>query len=97
MSTDTLTDLLNKVLAVVRCGASSFPQLSKETGIPYKDVHALLTMRRNGPSGERAIALFKWAARKTRQIAMGGRPLQARYKDEYQKACEKFPSTGGEV
>lgn len=94
MSTDTLTDLLNKVTAIVRCGASTFPELARETGIPYKQVHAMVTQRQHRPDGKRVAALFEWAARKTQQIAMGGRPLQLRYKDEYRKAYEKFPAMG---
>lgn len=94
MSADTLTDLLNKVSAIVKSGASSYPILAQETGIPAKQVWDMINRRRARPNGERALALHQWAEQMTVKIAMGGRKLQARYRNEYRAACERFPVNG---
>ena len=94
MSTDNLTDLLNKVSAIVRSGASTYPILAQETGIPAKQVWDMMNLRRARPNGERALALHRWAEGMTIKISMGGRKLQTRYRDEYRAACKRFPVNG---
>lgn len=96
MSTDPLTDLLNKVSAIVKSGASTFPLLAQETKIPVKALYEIVNMRRNRPNGERALALHQWAEKMTVRIAMmEDRSIQARYRSEFDKVQHRFPSKGG--
>lgn len=95
MNPDPITDLLNKVSAIVKSGASSFPLLAQETGIPVRSLYDTVLQRRCQPSGKRALALHQWAERMTVRIAMmEDRSIQARYRSEFDKVQLRFPSTG---
>lgn len=95
MSTDTLTDLLNKVSAIVKSGASSFSLMSQETGIPPRALYEIIDLRRFRPNGERALALHQWAEKMTVRIAMmEDRSIQAKYRAKYREVCERFPVNG---
>ena len=93
MSADNITDLLNKVSAIVKSGASSFPLLAQETNIPVKAIYDIMG-RRHDPNGPRTAALMQWAATKTIQISMASREIQNRYRSEYVRACKRFPVNG---
>lgn len=94
MSIDPLTDLLNKVSAIVKSGASTFQLMEEETGISVKALYEVVSVRRNDPNGPKTAALMAWAAEKTLRISMAGREMQDAYRKEYEKACERFPLEG---
>lgn len=94
MPTDAITDLLNRVSAVIKSKASSFKELESDTGIPLTQLYDLVNLRRNRPNGERAIALLEWAAQKSNQIAALPREVQRRYREAYKTNCKKFPVDG---
>lgn len=95
MNPDPLTDLLNKVSAIVKSGASTFPLLAQETKIPVKALYEIVNVRRNRPNGERALALHQWAEKMTVRIAMmEDKRIQMRYRTEFEKIGERFPLEG---
>lgn len=94
MSTDTLTDLLNKVSAIVKSGASTFPQLSRETKIPVGKLYEIVNQRRSRPNGERALALHKWAEKMTIEISKSDKKTQRLYRSEYREISRRFPVNG---
>jgi hypothetical protein len=91
MSTDNLTDLLNRVSAIVKSGASSFPLLAQETKIPVRTLYDIVNLRRCRPTGDRTMALLEWAGHKTLQISMGGRATQKAYRKAYAEVSKRFP------
>lgn len=94
MSADTLTSLLNRCTAIIKARCASVKSLAKDIGEHPARVSEWVTQRTIEPRGTVAMKLFNWAAKKTEQIAMTSREVQQRYRSEFRKASEKFPSTG---
>lgn len=97
MNADPVVDLLNKVSAVIKSKVSSFKKLASDTGIPVKELYQIVNYRRTGPSGERALILHQWAARKSNQIAALPREVQRKYRAAFLANCEKFPISQNEL
>ena len=97
MSADIITDLLNRVSAVIKAQVSSFKELATDTGIPIAQLYDLVNLRRNRPNGKRAVLLHVWAEQKSNQIAMLPRKIQRQYREAYEAVCQKFPVEGKEM
>jgi hypothetical protein len=87
--TETLPDLLNKVEAIVKCGAGTFVELAKDIKEKPASVYDWIGQRRFTPNGDVTLRIQQWAAKKSNQIAMAGRKLQTAYRAAYREVCEK--------
>jgi hypothetical protein len=100
MSSRYLTELLNKVHAIVKCGAGTFKEMAHDTGATLSQCYDWVNARRMDPSGANAMKLHEWAERKTTQIAAAGetdapgRKLHRLYREHYKRATSLFPGSG---
>jgi hypothetical protein len=89
MSGQSLDDLLNRIEAIMKCGAGTTKELAKALEKPVSNIYDWIGQRRFEPSGEVALRMQTWAAKKTTQIAMAGRKLQTEYRIAYREVCKK--------
>lgn len=91
-SPETLTSILNKLLAMHAVGFISFTNASKETGYHRQDLSQWISKRDHKPSGDSAIKIRNFCVKMTLQMAVGGgRKYQPSYRAAYLVACERFP------
>lgn len=69
---ETLSDVLDRVEALIKCGAATFKELAKEFGKPESRFSEWVTMRAPTPNGEVAIRLREWADGKIEGIQGAG-------------------------
>lgn len=90
-ASETLTELLNRLVAIVRCGAGRYTELAQFLGKRPQQINAWLIQRVNEPSGSMTMQMQVWAASKQIAIAGSSRRLQLAYRTEYKRACDRFP------
>lgn len=90
---ENLNSILNKLLAMQVAGIVSLKEIGKAIGEREQRVSEWVTQRAHSPNGETAIKLLAFAANRTLHISR--RPhLAEKYRNAFEAACMKFPSTG---
>ena len=90
---DELTVILNKVLAMKKCGMFTLRQIAKAIGEPEQHVSMWVTQRTRRPTAPVAFKLQDFASRQTILIATN-RKIQPSYRAAYRDACMAFPVNG---
>lgn len=87
----TLTVLLNKIVAMVKCGAGTQVELAKFLGKRPQQINEWLIQRAHEPAGSIAMQMQVWAASKSLAISISGSRMQTKYRTQYRLACDRFP------
>jgi hypothetical protein len=91
MTSDALTDLLDKTEAVCKCGFGSYTQLAKHLNTPPQRVSEWVGQRTHRPSGLMTIRILNWTAKKTEQISVSNQQpnLQTRYRAAFREIQQR--------
>lgn len=89
-----MVELLNKLVAICKCGAGSYKELAKFLGKTQQQVNEWLVQRTHAPSGSTTMQMQVWAASKTLAIAAVDKDLQTKYRTQYRLVCGRFPLLG---
>lgn len=93
MSRDLITEILNKIDAMVEARIVTFAQVAKDVGISPRTLYAWFGSRAHRPEADSVFKLQAWAAKKT--LAVAAMPKhQAAYRSAYREICERFPVNG---
>ncbi len=88
---ESLHQLLNRLVAIVKCGAGTYTELAKFLGKRPQQINEWLLQRVHEPSGSMTMQMQVWASSKTLVIAAAGRHIQTAYRTQYRLATERFP------
>ena len=80
-----LTLLLDKLEAVIACGAGRLVELATFLGKPSPRVSEWINQRKFAPGGEITILLQQWLDSKLAEIAASGGKVGADYKREFRR------------
>lgn len=91
---DLLTDILNKVQALVEAGIITYAQVADEAGIPRGNLYAWVGQRRYRPD-DGAVKLYEWLQRKTIEIGTAENRKQcAAYRAKFREINKRIPGDG---
>lgn len=95
MTTENLNSILNKLYAMWKAKIVTLKDIGEAIGERDQSVSEWVTQRAHRPMGDTVFKLLAFAADRTLHI--NRRPaLRERYRIEFEKACEKFPTKGEE-
>lgn len=86
---ETVTDVLNKIEAILECGAGKLNGLARHVGCRPQRISEYIRQRKHQPGVADYLLMKEWASKMTLRIAMAGREMQAAYVIAYTTVCKK--------
>lgn len=95
MSRDIITDILNRVQALVEAEIVTYKQVAQGAKLNRRTLEGWFgEKRRNRPSGNAAFALQEWLGKKTLAVAALPNAVRCAYRRAFNEVSKKFPVNG---